>query len=130
MRRDFTYIDDIVAGIMAVTDTVPQGNSRLGQRPARLPAAAALPYKLYNIGNNNPVELGRFISILEDALGRKAEKNLLPMQPGDVVRRPMPMSTTWLQTWALSPATSLEVGLRALCRLVPAHLPARACFKS
>ncbi len=69
-RRDFTYIDDIVEGVLRVLD--------------RPPDTASTPYRLYNIGNSQPVELMRFIEVLEDVLGRRARKNLLPMQPGDV----------------------------------------------
>lgn len=83
MRRDFTYIDDIVEGVVRVIDRVAEPNPRWsGDAPD--PATSYAPYRLYNIGNNNPVELMRYIEVLEDCLGRKAEKNLLPMQPGDV----------------------------------------------
>lgn len=70
MKRDFTYIDDIVEGVIRVMN--------------RIPAPDPVPYDVYNIGNNQPVELDHFISCIEDALGMKAEKNLLPMQDGDV----------------------------------------------
>ncbi len=83
MRRDFTYIDDIVEGVVRVIDRIPQPNPQWsGDAPDS--ATSYAPYRLYNIGNNNPVELMRYIEVLEDCLGRKAEKNLLPMQPGDV----------------------------------------------
>ncbi|KAF0180525.1 MAG: UDP-glucuronate 4-epimerase [Nitrospirae bacterium] len=83
MRRDFTYIDDIVEGVVRVIDRVAEPNPRWsGDAPD--PATSYAPYRIYNIGNNNPVELMRYIEVLEDCLGRKAEKNLLPMQPGDV----------------------------------------------
>ena len=82
-RRDFTYIDDIVEGMVRVIDRVPQPNASWdGARPD--PASSLAPYRLYNIGNNQPVQLTRFIELLETELGRKAEKNLLPLQPGDV----------------------------------------------
>ena len=73
MKRDFTYIDDIVEGIVRIITKIPQGSS---EQP---------PYKIYNIGNNNPVELNEFIAIIEKIMGKSAQKNLLPMQPGDVV---------------------------------------------
>lgn len=83
MRRDFTYIDDIVEGILRVCENIPQANPDwTGDDPD--PATSAAPYKIYNIGNNNPVELLDMISALEDALGKKAERNLKPIQPGDV----------------------------------------------
>jgi len=83
MRRDFTYIDDIVEGVVRVLDTVPQPNPAWsGMTPD--PGTSKAPYRLYNIGNNQPVELLHFIAVLEACLGRKAEKQLLPMQPGDV----------------------------------------------
>lgn len=82
-RRDFTYVDDIVEGIIRVLDTLPQPNTDWsGETPD--PATSSGPYRLYNIGNNNPVELLHYIEVLEDCLGKKAKKNLLPLQPGDV----------------------------------------------
>jgi UDP-glucuronate 4-epimerase len=82
-RRDFTYIDDIVEGVVRVIDRVPQPNPDWsGDNPDS--ATSAAPYQLYNIGNNNPVELMHYIEVLEDCLGKKAEKNMLPLQPGDV----------------------------------------------
>ncbi|MGE5153259.1 MAG: NAD-dependent epimerase [Bdellovibrio bacteriovorus] len=82
-RRDFTYIDDIVEGVIRVLDRVPQGNSGWsGEAPD--PASARAPYRLYNIGNNRPVELTEYINLLEQCLERKAQMNLLPLQPGDV----------------------------------------------
>ncbi len=83
MKRDFTYVDDIVEGIVRLIDNVPKSNpSWDGDEPDS--ATSYAPYKLYNIGNNNPVELMTFIEVLEDCLGAKAVKNLLPLQPGDV----------------------------------------------
>ncbi|MFH0812667.1 MAG: NAD-dependent epimerase [Pseudomonadota bacterium] len=83
MKRDFTYIDDIVEGVLRVTEKIPEPNPHWsGMNPD--PATSCAPYKLYNIGNNNPVELMRLIEVLEDTLGKKAKKNLLPIQPGDV----------------------------------------------
>ena len=83
MKRDFTYIDDIVEGIVRLIDNVPEPNpSWNGDEPDS--ATSYAPYKLYNIGNNNPVELMTFIEVLEECLGMKAVKNLMPIQPGDV----------------------------------------------
>jgi len=82
-RRDFTYIDDIIEGVIRVLDRVPEPNPDWsGDNPDS--ASSTAPYALYNIGNNQPVELMRYIEVLEDCLGMKAEKNLLPLQPGDV----------------------------------------------
>jgi len=82
-RRDFTYIDDIVEGIVRVLDKVPEPNPEWsGDEPDS--ATSNAPYQLYNIGNNQPVELMHYIEVLEDCLGKKAEKNMLPLQPGDV----------------------------------------------
>lgn len=83
MERDFTYIDDIVEGIARVTFRLPEGDPAwTGDRPD--PGTSRAPYRLYNIGNNQPVRLMRLIEVLEHALGRTADKRFLPMQPGDV----------------------------------------------
>ena len=83
MRRDFTYVDDIVEGIKRLIIDIPEPNNEWsGQNPD--PSSSFTPYRLYNIGNNNPVELLDFISAIEKALGKKAIKNLMPLQPGDV----------------------------------------------
>ncbi|HSC68109.1 MAG TPA: NAD-dependent epimerase [Cellvibrio sp.] len=82
-RRDFTYIDDIVAGVIHALDHPAQPNSSwASDNPS--PASSSAPYRIYNIGSNNPVELLYFIELMEKALGKTAVKNLLPMQPGDV----------------------------------------------
>lgn len=82
-RRDFTYIDDIVEGVTRTLDNVAAPNEDWsGDTPD--PGTSKAPFKIYNIGNNNPVNLMDYISTLEDALGKKAEKNMLPLQPGDV----------------------------------------------
>jgi UDP-glucuronate 4-epimerase len=83
MRRDFTYVDDIVEGVVRVLDRLPQPNqSWSGLAPD--PGTSHAQYRIYNIGNNQPVELLHFIEVLETCLGRKAEKRLLPLQAGDV----------------------------------------------
>lgn len=109
MRRDFTYVDDIVEGVVRVTDQPARPNPEWsGDHPD--PATSAAPYRVYNIGNNNPVELMHLIETLEKALGRTAEKNFLPIQPGDV-------PATWANVDALSndvgfcPATPIDVGV-------------------
>lgn len=100
-RRDFTYIDDIVDGVLRVLDRAPAAGAD--------PASGA-PYRLYNIGNDAPVELLRFIELLEHALDRQVEKRLLPMQPGDVEStwadvEPLRRDTGW------TPSTAIEEGI-------------------
>jgi UDP-glucuronate 4-epimerase len=103
MQRDFTFVDDIVEGVVRVCDHVPQPGS------ADQPTEA--PYRIYNIGNNQPVALLKMIETLEDCLGKQAVKNMLPMQPGDV-------PATYADIDALQsavgfrPTTSIEVGIR------------------
>ncbi|MBR9982256.1 MAG: NAD-dependent epimerase [Desulfatitalea sp.] len=83
MQRDFTYIDDIVEGVVRVMDQVPVPNPQWsGDSPD--PGTSYTPYKIYNIGNNNPVQLTDFITAIENALGKPAQKQYLPLQPGDV----------------------------------------------
>jgi UDP-glucuronate 4-epimerase len=83
MRRDFTYIDDIVEGVIRICDRIPEPNPDWsGDDPD--PGTSLAPYKLYNIGNNQPVELMQLIETLERCIGREAQKNFLPMQPGDL----------------------------------------------
>ena len=83
MRRDFTFIDDIVEGVARVIPRIPAANTRWsGDSPD--PATSFAPYRIYNIGNGRPVDLMEFIALLEKHLGRKAKRKLLPMQPGDV----------------------------------------------
>jgi UDP-glucuronate 4-epimerase len=83
MRRDFTYIDDVVESVVRLVDRPPAGNSKYsGMSPD--PGSSSAPWRVYNIGNNNPVELLEVVRILEDVIGKKAKRELLPMQPGDV----------------------------------------------
>ena len=83
MKRDFTYIDDVVEGVVRTADRPAEANPNWsGDEPD--PGTSSAPYRLYNIGNNQPVELMNLIEILEKCLGTKAKKNLLPIQPGDV----------------------------------------------
>lgn len=84
MQRDFTFVDDIAEGTVRVLDHIPNGNPAfLTDEPD--PGSSYAPYKVYNIGNHQPVELMTFIKTIENALGQEARKNFLPMQPGDVV---------------------------------------------
>jgi UDP-glucuronate 4-epimerase len=83
MRRDFTYIDDILEGIIRVSERIPEPDPDWDGETGG-PGRSSAPYRIYNIGNSDPVDLEEFITILEQKLGRKAERRLLPMQPGDV----------------------------------------------
>ncbi len=109
MRRDFTYIDDIVEGVVRVTDHVASANPAWNS-DAPDPGTSAAPYRLYNIGNNNPVELMHLIETLEKKLGRKAERNLLPIQPGDVPATYADVDAL-VQDVGFKPATSIEDGI-------------------
>lgn len=110
MQRDFTYIDDIIEGIIRVMHRPPQ-QSLMQQVPESLPLNSNARYKLYNIGNNQPVELLRFIEVIETALGKQAEKQLLPMQPGDV---PVTFADVdeLIRDVGFCPATSIEEGIQ------------------
>ncbi len=111
MERDFTYIDDIVEGVYRVIHRVPGGDpSWNGDHPD--PASSAAPYRLYNIGNNNKEKLLRYIEVLEKCLGRKAEMNMLPMQPGDV-RATYADVDDLVRDFDYRPGTTLEVGIAA-----------------
>jgi len=108
-RRDFTYIDDIVNGVLRVLDRVPAGNSAWsGETPD--PGSSRAPYRLYNIGNHQPVELLHFIEVLESCLGKTAIKNLLPMQDGDVPDTFADVDDLIRDT-GYRPATPFETGL-------------------
>jgi UDP-glucuronate 4-epimerase len=107
--RDFTYIDDIVEGVIRTLDRVPGPDP--GFDPlAPTPASSVAPYRVYNIGNHQPVELMRYIEVLEEALGRKAELNLLPLQPGDVPDTCADVSALQRDT-GYTPATTIETGI-------------------
>lgn len=109
MRRDFTYIDDIVEGVVRVIDKKPEPNSSWnGDKPD--PGTSYAPYKIYNIGNNNPVELMYFIETIEDALGMKAEKNLMPIQAGDVPATYANVDDL-IKDVGFKPATPIEEGI-------------------
>jgi UDP-glucuronate 4-epimerase len=108
-RRDFTYIDDIVEGVIRTLDKIPEPNPDWsGANPDS--ATASGPYRLYNIGSNNPVELLRYIEVLEECLGMKAEKNLLPLQPGDVPDTYANVDAL-IQDVGYQPSTPIEEGV-------------------
>ncbi len=110
MQRDFTYIDDIVEGVVRVLDRVPAPDPAWNADRPRPDSSGVAPYRLFNIGKGRPERLTRYIEVLEAALGRVADKRLLPMQPGDV-------PITWADTAALEaavgyrPATPIEEGV-------------------
>jgi UDP-glucuronate 4-epimerase len=109
MQRDFTFVDDIVEGVVRVLDRVPQGNAAWsGGHPD--PGTSYAPYRIYNIGNNTPVELLHFIEVLEAALGKKAQKNLLPIQAGDVPATYADVDDLMADV-GFRPATSIEEGI-------------------
>ena len=109
-RRDFTYIDDIVEGVIRTLDHTATANPDWDPADPD-PGTSCVPYRIYNIGNQQPVELMDYIGVIEDCLGKKAEMNLLPLQDGDV-------PDTWADTKDLAsdvgyqPSTSIEVGVK------------------
>ena len=109
MRRDFTYIDDIVEGVVRVLDKVPEPDPNW-KSDTPDPSRSNAPYKLYNIGNNQPVELMHFIEVLEDCLGKKAKMNMLPLQPGDVLATYADVDNL-VQDVGFKPNTSIETGI-------------------
>ncbi len=110
MRRDFTYIDDIVEGVVRIAERPPTANVAFDTSQPD-PAGSWAPYRIYNIGNHQPVELMAFIEAIEEALGRKAEKRLLPLQDGDV---PATNADTadLAQATGFAPSTPVNEGVR------------------
>ncbi len=104
MRRDFTYIDDIIAGVLAVIDRPPADDG------AVKPGGSVSPHRLYNIGNNQPEPLGRMIDVIEAACGRPAIRNLLPMQPGDVYQTYADISAIQGDL-GYAPTTGIDIGI-------------------
>lgn len=102
MQRDFTYIDDGIEGVVRVMEKPPQSNSE---------TSSTVPYKIYNVGNNSPVELLTFIEVIEAAMGKKAVKNLLPMQPGDVPSTYADVDDL-IADVGFKPSTPIEEGIR------------------
>ena len=110
MQRDFTYIDDIIEGVVRVMARLPEPNPAWrGDKPD--PGTSYAPYKVYNIGNNNPVELLEFIREIENALGRQAQKEFVDLQPGDVVATYADVDDL-MQDVGFKPQTSIATGIR------------------
>lgn len=112
LKRDFTYIDDIVEGIVRIQDVIPTKSDHFDNSD---PSQSSAPYRVYNIGNNQPVELMAFITALENAIGKQAEKLYLPMQPGDVYATYADISEL-TETIDFKPSTPIEEGLQKFVR--------------
>lgn len=113
-QRDFTYIDDIIEGVMRVLDQAPEANPDYNAASAE-PSRSHAPYRIYNIGNQQPTELIRYIEVLEDCLGQKSERNLLPMQPGDVLDTHADVEDL-VTDFAYKPDTPIELGIENFVR--------------
>jgi UDP-glucuronate 4-epimerase len=109
-KRDFTYVDDIAEGVVRASERIAQSDPRWNSNSPD-PASSSAPFRVYNIGNNEPVQLLRYIEVIEDCLGRKAQKNFLPMQPGDVPETFADIDDL-VQDVGYRPATSIETGVR------------------
>lgn len=110
MQRDFTYIDDIIEGVVRVMGKLPEANPGWnGDAPD--PGTSSAPYKVYNIGNNNPVELITFIEVIEGVLGKKARKEFMDMQPGDVAATYADVDDLMADV-GFKPATPIETGIK------------------
>ncbi|MCK5347998.1 MAG: GDP-mannose 4,6-dehydratase, partial [Desulfobacula sp.] len=109
MKRDFTYIDDIIEGVVKVMNNIPEPDSDWSSDNPN-PSSSCVPYKLYNIGNNQPVALMDFVETIEKAIGKKAVKDYLPMQPGDVPATYADVNDLIKDT-GFKPSTSIEVGI-------------------
>jgi UDP-glucuronate 4-epimerase len=110
MQRDFTYIDDIIEGVVRVMGRLPEVNPKWsGDSPD--PGTSSAPYKVYNIGNNNPVELIKFIEVIEDILGKEAKKELMDIQPGDVAATYADVDDL-MEDVGFKPDTPIEVGIK------------------
>jgi UDP-glucuronate 4-epimerase len=108
--RDFTYVEDIAEGVVRVTDRVPLGNPDWDSANPD-PASSSAPYRLYNIGSNRPIELLRYIEVLEECLGRKAERVMKPLQLGDVPDTFANVDEL-IADVGYKPDTPIEVGIR------------------
>jgi UDP-glucuronate 4-epimerase len=110
-KRDFTYVDDIAEGVVRATDHIATPDPKWSSDDPD-PATSRAPYRVYNIGNNRPVDLSHYIEVLEQCLGKKAEKNLLPLQPGDVPDTFADVEDL-VRDVGYRPSTSVEEGVKA-----------------
>jgi UDP-glucuronate 4-epimerase len=110
MRRDFTYIDDIAEAIVRLQDVIPQADSMWTVEEGT-PATSSAPYRVYNIGNSNPVTLMDYITALETSLGKVAQKNMMPMQPGDVLETSADTKALY-DVIGFKPQTSVQDGVQ------------------
>lgn len=110
MKRDFTYIDDIVEAIIRLQDVVPEANAEWTVETGT-PATSSAPYRVYNIGNSSPVELMDYITALEKALGKEANKNMMPIQPGDVLETSADTKALY-EVIGFKPQTSVFEGVK------------------
>lgn len=128
MKRDFTYIDDIVSGVVATMDRVPQANDGF-DRASPSSAESWAPYRVFNIGHSEPVELLSFIGALEGALGKVAQKDMQPMQPGDVVATYA--DTSKLESWTgVHPNVPIEAGVKQFVAWYVAYFGGNLCSSS
>lgn len=109
MKRDFTYVDDIVSAMVQLLDHIPQPNSTWDSKHPD-PATSSAPYRIFNIGNNRPTELARFIEVLEKVIGMKADIRYLPLQPGDVLETYADVDSL-SDAVGFAPSTSIEDGI-------------------
>ncbi|CAM8152806.1 NAD-dependent epimerase [Klebsiella quasipneumoniae] len=110
MKRDFTYIDDIVEAIVRIQDVIPQPDPEWTVEEGS-PATSSAPYRVYNIGNSSPVELMDYINALEQALGLEAKKNMMPIQPGDVLNTSAETQALY-KTIGFKPETPVQQGVK------------------
>jgi UDP-glucuronate 4-epimerase len=109
MRRDFTYVDDVVESVVRLVDRPAIGNPKYSTASPD-PGSSSAPWRVYNIGNNKPVELLEVVGILEEAIGKKAKRELLPMQPGDVPATYADVDDL-MRDVGFRPATPIEQGI-------------------
>jgi UDP-glucuronate 4-epimerase len=110
MQRDFTYVDDVVESVVRLVDHAPSGNPNWsGEAPD--PGSSRAPWRVYNIGNNNPVDVPKVVALLEKELGRTAQKEMLPMQPGDVPATFADVEDL-MREIEFCPSTPIEEGIR------------------
>lgn len=112
MKRDFTYIEDVVEAMVKLIDKAPQKNNSWNASDPD-PATSFCPYRIFNIGNNTPVEVGYVVELIEKNLGRKAEKALVPIQPGDVPATMANLDDLW-EFINFKPSTKIEDGVRSV----------------